>query len=75
MPATAEVRCGSCGTVVIIFPSSAFSVVPDEIGPDFLAQMNELETEEGKRFTFADDTGMWICPSCGRSSVVPVDFN
>jgi hypothetical protein len=66
MPATAEVRCGSCGTTVIILPRTACAVVPDEIEPDFIAHMQKLETEEGKRFAVADDAGAWMCPVCGR---------
>jgi hypothetical protein len=65
MPATAEVRCGSCGTTVIVLPSTASSVVPDEIEPDFLAHMQKLDTEEGTRFAVADDAGASTCPFAG----------
>jgi hypothetical protein len=70
MPATAEVRCGSCGVIVIVLPSASSTFVPDEIEPDFRAQMKGLETEKGKRFAIADDTGVWTCPACGNPQVL-----
>jgi hypothetical protein len=75
MPAAAELRC-TCGRIVIVFPSTLFGLVPEDVEPDFLDQLQRTETEDGKRFAVADDVGVWTCPRCGRSSIVPVvDFN
>lgn len=74
MPATAEIECPRCGTRVIVFPRNLFGLVPGK--EDFIAHLHEHETEEGKRFAVADESGAWTCPVCGREGVVPVvDFD
>ena len=67
MPATAELRCTGCGTIVIVLPST----VSAEVEADFIAHARKLETEEGKRFAVADATGAWTCPSCDQTGIVP----
>jgi hypothetical protein len=68
---TAVVQCAGCQTGVVVLPSAL--VLGAEIEPDFLT---EATTAEGLRFAYADDVGMWTCPACGLSSVIPVvSFN
>jgi rubrerythrin len=71
MPATAELRCTSCGTTVIVLPSMLHGLVPAELEADFLGHTREIETEDGKRFAIANDAGSWACPSCGRPGPRP----
>jgi len=68
MPATAELRCASCGTTVIVLPRILHGLVSEELEADFLGHTREIETEDGKRFTVADDSGAWTCPHCGHEA-------
>ena len=61
---------------MIVFPSSLYGLVPENVETDFMAHLHETETEDGKRFAVADDVGAWTCPVCGHEDVAPVvDFN
>jgi len=65
-----------CGPRVIVFPSSLYGLVPVHLEADFMAHLHEHQTQDGKRFSVADDTGAWTCPVCRRGSILPVvDFN
>jgi hypothetical protein len=76
MSATAEIVCSKCEARVIVFPSSLYGLVPENVEADFMAHLHETETEDGKRFAVADGLGSWKCPVCGRESIVPVvDFS
>jgi hypothetical protein len=73
--ATAEVRCISCETTVIVLPHTLYGIVPSSSRSAFLAEAQRTETD-GKRFAVADETGAWTCPACSaRSIITVVDFN
>ena len=75
MLATAEVRCTTCDTTVIVFPHTLYGIVPSSVRAALVAEAARTETD-GKRFTVADETGAWTCPACSaRSIITVVDFN
>jgi hypothetical protein len=73
--ATGEVSCTTCDTTVIVFPHTLYGMVPGSVLPAFIAEAQRTETD-GKRFTVADEAGVWTCPAClSRSILTVIDFN
>lgn len=69
----AETLCPDCHLAVVVLPSSLYALIPQELHAEVLAQVEEAVGKSGKRLTLAGDGGEWVCPRCGRWSVVPVD--
>jgi hypothetical protein len=61
-----------CEALVLVLPSTLYGFAPPELDPDVLAQASGTGTTDAALYAVADDVGMWTCPACGTSSVLPV---